>query len=238
MRAKESSVRSLGGVPAERPSRQRSFPKLLLWRISLIWMRARTFGSQVTSAQCSVALLQQVDDLFGLRSSKLCGWFIALFLPTRIFGRRRHGIQYNTPCCVLWVHAWNIYSLYCCCSNQPSDSTPPLPFMCDACKSSSSSPAIFYFFFCRALIKRFAGAAVRSRSIKSTFAKTPQKVGEPVTVCRTYTTSSASLLKSIEDLLGVGFLADRDVISEEERKQSAERQHWNTSQQHTESGLE
>lgn len=72
--------------------------------------------------------------------------------------------------------------------------------------------------------KRFVGVAIRSRSIKSTFAKTPQKVGEPVTVCRTYTTSSVSLLKSIEDLLAVGFLADREVISEEECKQSAEQQ--------------
>lgn len=150
MTAKESSVRSLGRVPAERPDRgafQNSSCEGFLsfgWEQELVEARWRLLSVQ--SRCCSRLMI-----CLGLRSSKLCGWFIALFLPTRIFGRQRHGIQHNTPCCVLWVHAWNIYSLYCWCSNQPSDSTPPLPFMCDACESSSSSPGVL--FFCQALIK-------------------------------------------------------------------------------------
>lgn len=154
MTAKESSVRSFG-PRASGASRRRSFPKLLPRRISLIWMRARTFLEarwrllSVQSSRCCGRLM----ICLGLRSSKLCGWFIALFFADADIWAATSWYPSITHRAVFYEFMHEIFTLlYCWCSNQPSDSTPPLPFMCDACKSSSSSPAIF-FFFCRALIK-------------------------------------------------------------------------------------
>lgn len=153
MTAKESSVKSLGRVPAERPGGGAfqtppcegflSFG----WEQELFEARWRLLSVRPCCySRLMICLVEGVQNYAAGLSHCFCrrGYLGGDVMVSSI-----------THHAVLYEFMPEIFTLDCCtvpkkskrwCTNQPSDSTPPLPFVCDACKSSCD-------FFCQAPIK-------------------------------------------------------------------------------------
>lgn len=125
----------------------------------------------MTSAQCSVALLPQVDDLFGLKEFETMRLVYRVVFADADIWAATSWYPSITHRAVFYEFMHEIFTL--CTVGVRINRRTQLHRYHSCVMPVKVPPHRLRFFFLSSANKRFAGVAIRSRSIKSTFAKTP-----------------------------------------------------------------